>query len=50
MERAGVGAADVHAGAAANGFEAFEDLDRARVVIVGDEGLAEDENRSDICL
>jgi L-asparaginase/Glu-tRNA(Gln) amidotransferase subunit D len=30
-----VGAADIHAGAAADGFEAFEDLDRRSVVIAG---------------
>ena len=35
MERALVGAADVHAGAAADRLEAFEDLDRGCVVIVG---------------
>jgi len=35
VQRALVGAADVHAGAAADRLEAFEDLDRGRVVIVG---------------
>ena len=35
VERAVVGAADVHAGAAADGLEAFEHLDRGGVVAVG---------------
>src|SRR4029079_12999597 len=35
VERAGVGPADVHAGAAADRLEAFEHLDRGRVVAVG---------------
>ena len=35
VERAGVGAADVHAGAAADGLQAFEDLDRGSVVAFG---------------
>jgi hypothetical protein len=37
-ERSGVGAADVHARAAADGLEALEHLDRGRVVIVGSGG------------
>jgi len=35
VQRALVGAADVHAGAAADRLEAFEHLDRGCVVIVG---------------
>jgi len=35
VERAFVGAADVHAGAAADRLEAFEHLDRGRVVAIG---------------
>ena len=35
VERARVGAADVHAGAAADGLQAFEDLDRGGVVAFG---------------
>ena len=35
VERAGVGAADVHAGAAADGLQALEHLDRGSVVAVG---------------
>ena len=38
VERAGVGPADVHAGAAADGLEAFEHLDRGSVVAVGQSG------------
>ena len=48
VERAGVGAADIHARPAADRLEALEDLDRGSVVSVG--GLAEPEaKRSDIC-
>src|SRR3546814_8758817 len=35
MKRAFVGAADIHAGAAANGFEPLENLDLRGVVAVG---------------
>ena len=35
VERARVGAADVHAGTAAYGLQAFEDLDRGGVVAFG---------------
>ncbi len=35
VKRALVGAADVHSGAAADGLEAFEHLDRGGVVAVG---------------
>ena len=35
VERALVGAADVHAGAAADGLEPFEHLDRGCVIAVG---------------
>ena len=48
VERAGVGAADVHARPATDGLEALEDLDRGSVVAVG-AGEAEGEaNRSDM--
>ena len=43
MQRALVGAADVHAGAAADGLEAFEHLDRRRVVIGRRGGLGGEE-------
>ena len=48
VEGARVGAADVHAGAAADRLEPFEHLDRACVIAVG-RGAAEDENRSAMC-
>ena len=46
VKGAGVGAADVHAGAAADRLEPFEHLDRGRVVAVGRGGA--EENRSAI--
>ena len=48
VERAGVGPADIHAGAAADRLEAFEHLDRGSVVAVGRWRKPEDEKRSDI--
>ena len=35
MERSVIGAADVHAGPSAHGFQALEDLDRGSVIAVG---------------
>ena len=43
VERALVGAADIHAGAAADRLEPLEDLDRGGVVIVGGGGGADGE-------
>ena len=48
VERALVGAADVHAGAAADRLQPFEHLDRGGVVAVGGGGAAEEAKRSDI--
>ena len=48
VERAGVGAADVHARAAADGLQAFEDLDRGSVVAFGCGEAEEEANRSDM--
>ena len=49
VERAGVGAADVHARAAADGLQALQDLDRGSVVAFGCGAAEEEANRSAMC-